>query len=114
MTNDLLSISNRLAAFKSGLSLLPDTSQASHEKLCLEHIHNCLVILDSYLIEIETPDKPVLSREELLERYPILPSALINIITLADIVNRNDFLESLCSEGMHIITRKIDFFSDLN
>ena len=100
MVGDLSSVSNRITAYKSGLPLLPDISQPSHEKLCLEHIHNCLTILDLYLIEIETPDRPVLSKEDLLEHYPSLPAAFINLITLADIVNRNDFSDSLRSEGM--------------
>ena len=100
MVGDLSSVSNRITAYKSGLPLLPVTSQTSHEKLCLEHIHNCLTILDLYLIEIETPDRPVLSKEDLLEHYPSLPAAFINLITLADIVNRNDFSDSLRSEGM--------------
>lgn len=99
---DLSCIPARVKAFKTGLPLFPDSenSSSNHEKLCLEHVHNSLVILDLYLINVDSgEDKGTFCKRDLLELYGALPSQLISIILLSDIIRRGKFSDSLRSLG---------------
>ena len=68
-------LSRRISAFISGLPLLPEHDW-NHEGLCLDHVSNCLHVLDSYLVDLQygniptdsdwSPDGPDLALSEKL------------------------------------------------
>ncbi|KAL5477004.1 hypothetical protein ACEPAI_3191 [Sanghuangporus weigelae] len=89
---DLTCLCNRLAAYRSGLALFNEASGSGsgHEKLCFGHIYNCLAILDFYLIKADSSEEAQnLSKEELRNRYRTMPSGLIALIVISDVLSRS-------------------------
>lgn len=110
---DLDNACARLAAYRSGLELFNEesASDAGRGKLCFAHIHNCLTILDLYLIEIEaetsSEDCYFLSKAELRLRYRSLPSGIIALIVVSDVLSRNKSSGTLCAQGEFAAIRPI-------
>ncbi|KAL5521823.1 hypothetical protein ACEPAF_2571 [Sanghuangporus sanghuang] len=89
---DLTFLCNRLAAYRSGLALFNEASGSGsgHEKLCFDHIYNCLAILDFYLIKVDSSEEAQnLSKGELRNRYRTIPNGLIALIVISDVLNRS-------------------------
>ena len=102
VSGDLSCVPTRLKAFRTGLPLIPEDGENSdiHEKFCLEHIHNVLVVLDLYLIETDNiEEREWLSKADLLASYNALTNQLISLIVLNDIIGRGDFSEALRIQG---------------
>ena len=91
-----------MKAFRTGLPLLPEDEESKriHEKLCLEHIYNVLVVLDLYLIETDNfEDRGWPSKADLLASYSALSNQLMSLIVLNDIIGRGDYSEALRIQG---------------
>ncbi|KAH8110316.1 hypothetical protein DFH11DRAFT_799969 [Phellopilus nigrolimitatus] len=102
VVGDLAEVSGRLFAFKSGLPLFPDatSNSAFHEKLCFKHVHNCLVILDLYLIETgDAENAPSLSKADLQRVYDVLPGGLVALTAVTDIIDRTSEFDTLRSQA---------------
>lgn len=97
LVGDLSSLSKRLTAYRSGLPLLPDSGSDS---LCLYHIHNCLAILDSFLLGGQNADDTHgLSKSSLMTSYPDLEAGLIAVTVSMNILERTSDFDSLQLHG---------------
>ena len=98
---DLSALAKRLIAYRSGLPLL---SESSTDNLCLFHIHNCLSVLDSFLLNGHHSDESQggLTKADLMTSYPELQGGLVAVIVAMDILERSSDSDGVQAHGKHI------------
>ena len=116
LKTELDPVSSRVAAYASGLPLLPSLSSTSYRELpSLAHIDNCLTLLDSQLLgqwsdgEHEDEDMVALDSKDAsdlveIQRREGLGGSLIALCIAADVVAR---------EGQDVEQRDTGMFNDI-